>query len=106
MPKINDRFEQARFGLQLVTVLMMAAVIMLVVAVSGSQRDSIAITTGFIDMLNLNTPSLFPTGHRQRDVGYTHPAVTLRHSPYLPPSGPVPIEKFTGSAALHRQETP
>ena len=106
MSKINDRFKQARFGLQLVTVLMIAAAILLVTAAIGIQRDSIAITAGFIDLLNLNTPSLFPTGHRQRDIGYTHPAVNLRHSPHLPRNEPAAVENFTGPAALYRQNTP
>ena len=84
MGNTYDRLNQARHGLLIITALTILAAVLLAVSAGGDRRDSLDMTGRIINVLNLSTPTLFPTGHALRDAGYAHPAVDLRHSPHLP----------------------
>lgn len=102
-----DRLDPARFGLRLAVVVLAAAAAVLAVTGIGFRFESRDMTRRYIKRLNLSTPSLFPTGHVQRDVSFRHPAVDLRHGPQLPRTGALSHESLPcGSAALQRKELP
>jgi hypothetical protein len=105
MGKPSDRLTRARHGLLMIAALTIVAAIVLAAAAAGDRRDSLDTTGGLIKMLNLSTPTLFPTGHALRDAGYAHPAVDLRHSPHLPAAAAAGPEARSGSPAAHRRNT-
>ena len=90
----------------MITAITIIAAVMLAASAIGVRRDSLEMTGTLIKMLNLSTPALFPTGHAQRDVGYAHPAVDLRHSPHLPLSAVTLPEISYGYAARLPTESP
>lgn len=102
MGKTYDRLNQARHGLLVITAITIIAAVMLAASAGADRRDSLERTGSLIKMLNLSTPTLFPTGHALRDVGYAHPAVDLRHSPHLPSGVVAAPESLSGGAAANR----
>lgn len=100
-----DRLNQARLGLLLVTAITIMAAVMLAASAGADRRDTLEITSRLIKMLNLSTPALFPTGYALRDAGYAHPAVDLRHSPFLPAAAVAAPEIRSGSPAANRRNT-
>ena len=105
MGKPYDRLTQARNGLLMIAALTIAAAIVLAASAAGDRRDSLNLTGGLIKLLNLSTPTLFPTGHALRDAVYAHPAVDLRHSPHLPADVAAgPATRFVSPTA-HRWNT-
>jgi hypothetical protein len=103
MGETHDRLNQARYGLVVVTAITIIAALMLAASAGADRRDSLDMTGRLIKMLNLNTPTLFPTGHALRDAGYAHPAVDLRHSPHLPAAVVTAPGIPSGSAAANRR---
>lgn len=106
MRETDDRLNQARNGLRLFTAILAAGAVLLAVAGIGLQSDSLELTDSFIRWTKISTPSLFPTGHDQRDTGYRHPAVDLRHGPQLPqiaPTAHIIVNRFP---ALFRNKKP
>lgn len=106
MRETHDRLDQARNGLRLLAAILTAAAVLLAVAGIGFQSDSLEQTNTFIRGTKLSTPSLFPTGHEQRDIGYRHPAVDLRPGPQLPITTPIAHQILNGFPALFRKEIP
>lgn len=103
MGETYDRLNQARNGLLVITAITIMAALMLAASAGADRRDSLDMTGRLINMLNLSTPTLFPTGHALRDAGYAHPAVDLRYSPHLPPAVVSAPELLSGSAAAVRR---
>jgi hypothetical protein len=106
MAETYDRLNQARHGLLMITAITIIAAVMLAASAGSDRRDSLEMTGSLIKMLNLSTPTLFPTGHARRNAGYAHPAVDLRHSPHLPTAAVAAPEISSGSPAANRRNTP
>jgi len=105
MGETYDRFNRAHLGLLVITALAIVAAVVLAASAGFDRRNSLEMTENLIKMLDLSTPTLFPTGHALRDVGYSHPAVDLRHSPYLPAVAAAAPENLPGSPATSRQDS-
>jgi hypothetical protein len=105
MAETYDRLNQARHGLLVITAISIIAAAMLAASAGVDRRDSLEMTGSLIKMLNLSTPTLFPTGHARREAGYAHPAVDLRHGPHLPPAIVTAPEILSGSPAANRRNT-
>ena len=103
MGETYDRLNQSRNGLLMITAITIIVAVLLAAFAGSDHRDSLDMTGRFIKMLSLSTPALFPTGHALRDAGYAHPAVDLRHSPYLPPGAVSPHEILSGNPAANRR---
>jgi hypothetical protein len=103
MGETYDRLNQSRHGLRIITVITIIAAIMLVASAGSDRRDALDMTARLINMLNLSAPALFPSGHGLRDSGYAHPAIDLRHGPYLPPEAVSPYEILSGNPAANRR---
>jgi hypothetical protein len=105
MGETYDRLNQSRHGLLMITAITIIAAIMLAASGGSDRRDSLDMTGRLIKMLNLSTPALFPSGHALRDSGYAHPAIDLRHSPYLPTGAVSPHDILSGNPAANRRNT-
>ena len=106
MRETHDRLNQARRGLLLIIAITAIAAVMLAASAIAVRRDSLEMTGSLIKILNLSSPAIFPTGHALRDAAYAHPAVDLRHSPYLPLNALTPPETLFGRPTPIRRETP
>ena len=105
MGETYDRLNQSRHGLLMITAITIIAAIILVASAGSDRRDSLDMTGSLIEILNLSTPTLFPTGHALRDASYAHPAVDLRYSPHLPTAAVSPHETLSGGPAANRRNT-
>ena len=88
----------------MITAATVMVVVLLAASVLGVRRNSLGMTGALIKMLNLSTPTLYPTGHAWRDAIYAHPAIDLRHSPHLPTVDLPPLETLHGHPAAGRQD--
>jgi hypothetical protein len=105
MAETTDRLNQARHGLLMIAAITIIAAVVLAASTAADPRDSLEMTGRLIKMLNLSTPTLFPTGHALRDAGYAHPAVDLRYSPHLPTTAVTAPEIRFGSPAANQRNT-
>ena len=84
MHKTYDRLNPSRYGLLVISLLSILALVTLTVFPIDAQRDSLQMTQDLIKGLGLSSATLFPSGRASRDAGYMNPAIDLRHSPHLP----------------------
>ncbi|MDY0222288.1 MAG: hypothetical protein RBR67_14220 [Desulfobacterium sp.] len=79
-----DRLGTSRYGLAVITLVSVIALVVMTVITIHSHGDSRQTTQMWITCLALHTPAVLPSGHVLRNDGYSGPAIDQRHTPYLP----------------------
>jgi hypothetical protein len=84
MRETYDRLNPSRYGLLIISLISLLALVTLTVFPSKAHLQSLEMTQDLIKGMGLSTPALFPSGRASRDAAYLNPAIDLRHSPHQP----------------------
>lgn len=93
-----DRLDQSRKGLIVViwvTVFFVLTLMLSFFIISGSALKT---TRDMIQIFCLDTPAIVPTGRPMRHARYWHPAMDLRHAPFIPQAYFSPERLIIGSS--------
>ena len=84
MRETNDRLDVSRYGLLAISLVTIAAFVVMLLLHLDTGSRSMQTTQRLIKGLSLDTPAIIPSGRALRSAGYLSPAIDLRHGPHLP----------------------